>query len=653
MSTTKKWSIGIDLGTSNSAIAVAGLQSKSVAANAEAASLESPESSAPATVAAPEIVEITQRLTARALGEAPTMASALYIPHASEFPAERMRMPWDSAETEDGKPAPAPTAIVGNFAREHGALTPDRLVLSAKSWLCNPNVDHRAKILPWDSDLAAAEKTSPLEASRLYLAHLRHALAAAAERSGSGWTSAAAEAEVILTVPASFDEAARNLTLEAAAAAGLGHAVLLEEPQAAFYAWMAKAAADWRKQITPGDIILVCDVGGGTADFSLMVITEAAGNLQVERIAVGEHILLGGDNMDLAVAFNLGTQFEEEGKSLDAWQFQALVHGARSAKEKLFGDPALEEVAVAVPSRGSGLLAKTSSTRLTRAKLQEIVLEGFLPKTRADEMPAQRRSTGLRELGLPYADDTALTKHLARFLTRALQNVKASEALSALATAGGKSPSVLEGAFLKPNAILFNGGVFRAEIIRRRVLDVLADWCGAPITELTGSEPDLAVAKGAAYYGGVRATGQGIRIKAGTARSYYIGLESSMMAVPGFKPPIKALCVVPQGMEEGSDLVLSAREFGLVTGEEADFRFFSSEVRSGDTQGQVLPDARKVLEETSTLAVTLPPLPGRAAGDVVPVQLEARVTELGNLELYMKHTTSDMRWKLEFKVRLE
>ncbi|HSI83837.1 MAG TPA: Hsp70 family protein, partial [Candidatus Methylacidiphilales bacterium] len=562
-------------------------------------------------------------------------------PHEKEFPTERLRMPWDGAE------APSPRGIIGNFGREHGGLTPDRLVISAKSWLCNPNVDHRSAILPWQSELTEI-KVSPFEASRLFLEHLRKSLGEAAKRMGKAWSTE--NSEVILTVPASFDEVARTLTHEAAVAAGLPHAVLLEEPQAAFYAWMAQAGKDWRKQISPGDIVLVCDVGGGTADFSLMVITETDGNLQVERIAVGEHILLGGDNMDLALAFSLGTQFEAEGKTLDAWQFQALVHAARVGKEKLFSDKSLIEVPIAVPSRGSGLLAKTSSTKLSRTKLEDVVLDGFLPKTRADQMPAQRRAGGLRELGLPYADDTALTKHLARFLTRSHQNVKASETLSALVN--GKK-GALDGNFIKPSAVLFNGGVFRAEVIRQRVLDVLANWCGTAVTELSGSEPDLAVAKGAAYYGGVRATGQGIRIKAGTARSYYIGLESSMMAVPGFKPPIKALCVVPQGMEEGSEMVLQGQEFGLVTGEEADFRFFSSEVRSSDTQGRILPDARKELEETSTLSITLPPLAGRAAGDVVPVQLEARVTELGNLELWMKHATSNNRWKLEFKVRLE
>src|SRR5580692_1187500 len=459
------------------------------------------------------------------------------------------------------------------------------------------------------------------------------------------------EGQVVLTVPASFDEIARNLTAAGAEAAGFGKVVLLEEPQAAFYAWTAQAGSSWRTQVRRGDIVLVCDVGGGTADFSLIAVTEKDGNLAVERISVGEHILLGGDNMDLALAYTLKGQLEETGKALDQWQFLALMHGAAIAKVNLFTDLSIEQSPVAVPSRGSSLLAKTVSTKLNRATLEQVILDGFFPLSKVTDLPRESKSAGLQEFGLPYASDPVVSKHLARFLTRSLLNVKASEALTSLLQS---RPESLEGEYLKPTAVLFNGGVFNAAPIRKRVLDLLVSWGkGAPVRELAGFQPDLAVAKGAALYGRNRATGQGIRIKAGTARSYYIGLESSAPAIPGFKPPIKALCVVPQGMEEGTELLIDEREFGLITGIPAEFRFFASEVRSGDVPGQIISNAERELEETSRIEVTLPAVEGFPEGQTIPVVINPIVTELGNLELWMKHTRSDRRWKLEFQLRME
>ena len=336
--------------------------------------------------------------------------------------------------------------------------------------------------------------------------------------------------------------------------------------------------------MTPGDIILVCDIGGGTADFSLIAVTDVAGNLELERISVGEHILLGGDNMDLALAYTLQARLEAEGKSLDAWQFLALVHAAARAKITLFEDASLAEAPIAVPSRGSSLFAKTIATVLDRASLSQIVLDGFFAQTALDDLPREARRTGLREFGLPYASDPVVSKHLARFLTRSLQNVQASEQLGALVGARASGPALM------PTAVLFNGGVFKAGPIRARMLDLLASWNGEQeVRELEGFEPDLAVAQGAAIYGQHRATGGGMRIKAGAARSYYVGLETSMPAIPGFRPPVKALCVVPQGMQEGTEQLIEGRTFGLVTGEAAEFRFFSSAVRSGDAPGQICP----------------------------------------------------------------
>jgi molecular chaperone DnaK (HSP70) len=610
---TALFSLGIDLGTSNCAMALSDLDADQ-----------------------PEIVQIPQILAANQLGEKPTLASALYLPHPEEFRPESFKLPWD----DRGEPR-----IVGQFARDHGALVPDRLVTSAKSWLSNPHIDPKERTLPWKSD-SAEEKLSPFDCSRLYLQHLKGAFLDAAEAQGAQWD--VGDGEIVVTVPASFDEVARNLTAEAAEAAGLGRVTLLEEPQAAFYAWAARAGREWRDAVKPGDIILVCDVGGGTADFSLIAVTDVEGNLELERISVGEHILLGGDNMDLALAYALQAKLETEGKSLDAWQFLALAHAAGQAKITLFEDVGLAEAPIAVPSRGSSLFAKTISVGLDRALLSEVVVDGFFAQTALDDMPREARRTGLQEFGLPYASDAVISKHLARFLTRSLENVRASDKLGALVGSRAKGPALL------PTAVLFNGGVFKAEPIRARVMDLLKSWNGGePVRELEGFEPDLAVAQGAAIYGRCRATGKGMRIKAGTARSYYVGLEPSMPAIPGFRPPVKALCVVPQGMQEGTEQLIEGRTFGLVTGEAAEFRFFSSAVRSGDAPGQILPDAERELEEVSLLEVELPALPDVPAGQVVPVQIEAAVTELGTLELWMKHVNSDRKWKIEFQVRTE
>ena len=608
-----RFSVGIDLGTSNSAIAVGDIESGDT-----------------------KIFEIDQIVGPNQVGELPTLPSAIYVPHREEFPEGSFPLPWNGA---------GEAAIVGQFARDRGALVPDRLVASAKSWLSNSHIDPKHPILPWRSDITE-EKLSPLECSRRYLQHLRDALLYAERSQGRDWDLS--EGQIVVTVPASFDEVARSLTADAAKAAGLGDVTLLEEPQAAFYAWTAQTGRTWRNLVSHGDIVLVCDVGGGTADFSLIAVTDVEGSLELDRLSVGEHILLGGDNMDLALAYALQAKLEAAGKTLDSWQFLALVHAASKAKITLFEDEALAEVPIAVPSRGSSLIAKTVSTALDRDMLEQVVVEGFFARTSIGDLPRESRTGALQEFGLPYASDPVVSKHIARFLGQSLQNVKASEKLTALVGPRGGTEVLI------PTAVLFNGGVFKAPTIRARVLDLLADWSGGqPIRELQGFDPDLAVARGAAIYGRHRVTGKGVRIKAGAARSYYIGLETSMPAVPGYKPPLKALCVVPQGMEEGTELLIEGREFGLVTGRAAEFRFFSSSVRSGDTPGQILPNAERDLEDTGLLEIEIPALSDVPAGQVVPVRMNPVITELGILELWMKHTNSDRRWKVEFQVRTE
>lgn len=611
---SKKYSLGIDLGTSNSALTVASLEDKSL-----------------------EDLSILQAVGPHTVEALPGLPSHVYIAAPDEFAEDAFNLP--GFDQRSGR-------IVGAFARQHGAQVPDRLISSAKSWLCSKRIDHREAILPWQSSSVEA-KLSPIEASRLYLESLTFGFQAAGESAGRDWSLA--NTEVVLTVPASFDEVARSLTYEAAEAAGLGQVTLMEEPQAAFYAWLSQAGAQWRKEVNTGDLILVCDVGGGTSDFSLICVTEADGDLELERISVGEHLLLGGDNLDLALAHVLRYQLEGEGKSIDEWQFLALIHACREAKETLFGDLSLESVPLSVPSRGSSLFAGSVSTSLSRETLTQIALDGFLPMIEPDVMPEARSSAGLQEFGLSYEVDPVLSKHLARFLARSLQNVQANPAL-----ASKFSGEAMGGQFLKPTAILFNGGFFNAEPARERLLALLNHWCGdQPVRALAGARCDQAVAHGAAYYGLNKLSGSGVRVKAGASRSYYIGLETAGLAIPGFKPPLKALCVVPQGMEEGSEVVLDSKEFGLITGESVTFRFFSSSVRSGDAVGTILPDAEKALEETLELKTELTPLEGDAAGEAVPVKLHAKVTEMGTLDLWMQHTRSEHRWKLEFAVRTD
>ena len=609
-----RFSLGIDLGTTNSAIALTDLETDQT-----------------------EVLEVTQILGPNQIGEKPTLPSALYIPHRDEFPENSFPLPWEKGIGD--------VTVTGHFAREHGVLIPDRLITSAKSWLTNPHIDPRHRSLPWRSDIQD-EKLSPFECSRRYLAHLKNGFLHAGRVQGRSWDLS--EVQIVLTVPASFDEVARSLTAEAAEAAGLGKVTLLEEPQAAFYAWIAQAGREWRSLVSRGDIVLVCDVGGGTADFSLIAVTDNDGTLELERISVGEHILLGGDNMDLALAYTLQAKLEAEGRSIDSWQFLALVHAASKAKIALTDDDSLTQAPIAVPSRGSSLFVGTVSTKLDRATVEQVILDGFFAKTTISDLPQGARRVGLQEFGLPYAADPVISKHLARFLSRSRANVTASQTLATLVEGqSGKQ-------FLMPTAVLFNGGVFKSAPIRKRVLDLLASWNqGQAVRELQGIELDLAVARGASFYGRTRVTGKGIRIKAGASRSYYIGLETSMPAVPGFKPPVKALCVVPHGMQEGSELLIEGRDFGLLTGHPAEFRFFSSAVRSGDRPGQILPDAERELEDTSLLEINLPPLPDFPAGQVVPVQINSVVTELGTLELWMKHVNSDRRWKVEFQVRTE
>ena len=613
-SASARFSLGIDLGTTHCALSWVDKAASDGERVAQGV-LAIPQLTAPASV------------EARAL-----LPSFLYLPHESEFSPADLALPWGASQ--DG--------VVGECARTRGAATPIRLVSSAKSWLCHPGVDRRAPLLPADAP-PEVQRVSPLAASTRYLQHLRRA-----------WTEAHPDApfdaqDVTVTIPASFDPAARELTAEACKAAGFQRLTLLEEPQAALYSWIQASAGAWRKQVAHGDVILVVDVGGGTTDLSLIAVLERGGNLELQRVAVGEHILLGGDNMDLALAYGVARKLAQEGRQLDAWQTRALAHGCRAAKEQLLQDESLQSVPVVVPSRGSKLVGGSLRTEVTRAEVLQLLVEGFFPRVSVADRPQTRARAALTQLGLPYAQDAAVTRHLAAFLSRQTGATGQIEGLQGTQAQGAS--------FLHPTAILFNGGVLKAPQIEQRILEVVNGWLAAegapPARLLAGANLDLAVARGAAYYGHVAASGRGVRIRGGTAQSYYVGVESNMPAVPGMEPPISALCLAPFGMEEGSEVALDAQEFGLVVGEPVRLRFFGSSVRRNDTVGTLLdfwgPEELVELQEIEAHL----PAEGRTPGEVVPVTLHARVTGIGTLELDAVPVGGSERWKVEFDVRAD
>ncbi|MCS6900468.1 MAG: Hsp70 family protein [Myxococcales bacterium] len=607
---TPRYVVGIDLGTTHTALAYLDLQSD------------------PAYPPSPRVFAIPQLVARDTVESRDLLPSFLYLPHESEGP---QGLPWDAQRTH----------VVGVYARSRGAEAPGRLVSSAKSWLCHPSIDRRSAVLPAGS--MEVERVSPVEASFRYLEHLAEAWDHTFARGDQAL--ALRHQEIVLTVPASFDAVARELTVEAAYAAGLENITLLEEPQAALYAWLDRAGNHWRKELHPGDLLLVVDIGGGTSDFSAIAVVNQEGSLGLERVAVGDHILLGGDNMDLALAYALRQRLKAEDKDLDSWQTSALIHACRTAKEQLFATPSLAEASVVIPGRGSKLLSGAIRIELKREDLERILVDGFFPWVSADARPVGRARAALTTLGLPYASDAAITRHLAAFLGR---QGGATAGLHGFVASGP----------LRPTAVLFNGGVMKGEPLRERLLSVLQGWAreaGAPEPRaLEGADLDLGVARGAAVYGFAR-RGRGIRIRGGTARSYYVGIESAAPAVPGIEPPISALCVAPFGMEEGTSVDLPARELGLIVGEPVRFRFFSSSVRREDPVGAELEDAPEHLEEMPPLEVTLPP-EGRRAGDVVPVSLRASVTEIGTLLLEavaLHPSIPDERWKIEFNVRGE
>lgn len=594
--------IGIDLGTSNCTMAYVPIKSDENGVIQQS--------------------QVRQMLAEGSAGEEFSLPSSLYFLLDSEKDLA-------SFQLEDERTF---SYTVGKLARDRGAELPGQVISSAKSWLCHDGINRRDAILPVEGE---SEKMSPVSACAAFLTRLKN-----------NWNLEHSDApfedqKVLVTVPASFDPAARQLIQEACQLAGIKEPVLLEEPQAAFYSWLNQHEDSWRKELSLGDCVLVVDIGGGTTDFSLIEVKEEEGNLVLERLAVGAHLLLGGDNMDLALAHKVKQQLEAGGHAIDSWQLSSLVHKAREAKESLLSEDAPDTLELTIQGRGSRLIGGSLKSELTREDVIQFVVDGFFPMIETTDYAKTSKKAGLRHLGLPYVQDPRISSHLAKFLSRT-----------------GESESISTDDFVMPSHILFNGGVMKSSALENRVLDLLNTWAKALKKEapkvLEGGSRDFAVSCGAAYYGKAR-EGDAIRIKSGTSRSYYIGIEEAVPAIPGIEIPMKALCVVPFGMEEGTSLELKDQNFSLLTGESVRFRFFSRSTEK--LSDGVIPEAGMMLSSWKTELEELHPVENildqqNGEDKLVRISLKSVVSELGVLELWCV-AEDGRQWKLEFDIREE
>lgn len=586
--------IGIDLGTTNCVLAYVRLHDKTPKV---------------------QVLGIPQLVAAGTIESHDSLPSFIYLAPGEEVKSGTLDLPHRQGLGH----------AVGQIARSKSAEVPDRSVVAAKSWLAHTEVDRHEPILPWKAP-DEVPCVSPVTASKLLLDHVV-----------ATWNDAHPEAlladqQVVLTVPASFDASARELTREAAYAAGLAeHFSLLEEPQAAIYAWLSATGEQWREIVGVGHRILICDVGGGTTDLTLVDVAEENGELVLKRVAVGNHLLVGGDNMDLYLAHRSAQRFAQQGVKLDPWQTVALWHSCRAAKEKLLTQQGPNSESITVLGRGRSLIGGTVSVDVEAQEVGQALLDGFFPECNLTDPVERTRQSGFQDIGLPFESDTRITRHVAEFLR---------------AHGGGSDVEAT------PSHVLFNGGVFRSPAFRERTRQVVSAWFeGHPVRPLAEHQDlDHAVARGAAYYGWAKENG-GVRIRGGTARSYYVGIETAGLAIPGAPRPLRALCVVPHGMEEGTDAKVPSAEIGLVLGEPATFRFFSSATRTEDKPGDVLEQWNdEELSETDSLEATLP-RDDAADESYVPVRFQSKVTELGILELWCANSKGPGRWKLEFSVR--
>jgi molecular chaperone DnaK (HSP70) len=588
-----RYLVGIDLGTTHTVVAYADLHASSQ----------------------PQLFEIEQLVAPGEVAARSMLPSLRYHPAPGELAEHDILLPWSGQASHANA-----YGILGELARELGSHAPGRLVTSAKSWLSHPSVDRAESILPWGSH-EDVFRISPLEASASYLAHVR-----------SAWDFRFAKdplsnQEIILTVPASFDEGARALTLQAAHLAGLAGVWLIEEPLAASYDWLARNQDKLGSLLEGIRLLLVCDVGGGTTDFTLIKVESGDGSPRLTRIAVGDHLMLGGDNMDLALAHVAESRIVCSGAKLTAASLSQLVQQCRLAKERLLAPDAPERATVTLVGSGSKLIAGARSAELTRSEVAQMLVEGFFPHTAPDEKP-QRVRSAIVEFGLPYVADPAVTRHISAFLAR-----YADAAREALAD---------ESQYPIPNAVLMNGGVFRSETLARRLLETLQDWAGRPVHRLENESPDLSVARGAVAYGLSR-RGRGIRIGAGVARNYFLILD------PDKGNQKNGICILPRGVEEGKEVQLKDRIFSLKLGQPVQFHLVSS---TGDASFQP-GDLTEITKESFT---PLPPiaaiLPQETGVEEQRVHLAAVLTELGALQMScLAENQPERRWNLEFQLR--
>jgi hypothetical protein len=564
--------IGIDLGTTNSALAFI-----------------DPQEAAEADFPPIHVLPIEQQIDANRIVALRTLPSFLYL---SDPP------------------------VIGAYARDQGALVPTRTVHSAKSWLSNSEADRTAKILPWDSQ-EEGRVLSPVEASTRYIAHLRDA-----------WQRAKAtplsEQQVVLTVPASFDEEARELTVQAARDAGIENLTLLEEPAAAFYAWIAEHLTRSNKELFDGQIVLVCDVGGGTSDFTLVRVDREGDRVQFTRTTVGRHLLLGGDNLDLTISWLAESKL---GKTLSLRQRSALRRQCSAAKETLLAPGGPASVDVTVIGTGVSLVGGTLRTTITRDEVLELALGGFLPPCNLSDQPQQEKQSVFRELGLPYVSDPAITRHLAEFLRN--------------------SPAAEKGV----DAILFNGGFFIPQVFRERVRNVAEHWFGRQPLIFENHDLDLAVAAGAAYYSYVRSSGSGVLVRGGLPRAYFLGLQD------GGSSTVNTVCLMPRGTEEGQEIKLGQPELQLLANTPVAFRLYSSLSRTEDSAGDLVSftPSDDMLDPASDPRLHAPLRAvirfGKGGERLVPVTIGARLSEVGTLETWAESKISEHRWHLQFQLR--
>ncbi len=590
--------IGIDLGTTNCAMAFV-----AVPQNQESPVVDFP---------IPQLQRVGE------VASRPLLPSCLYIPGEHELAPRSTDLPWGES----------PKPLVGEFARWQGSRVPGRLVASAKSWLCHPGVDRSAAILPWGAP-AEVPKISPVEASARLLAHM-----------ASAWNQAHPDAliagqEVVITVPASFDEVARALTVNAARQAGLEKFTLVEEPQAAFYDFIARHQRDLAAALAGVRLALVVDVGGGTTDFTLIQVAVSSDGPLLRRIAVGDHLMLGGDNMDAALARSVEERLTAGGRKLSTTQWTQLVKATRDAKELLLSANGPERHGIALAAEGSRLLGGTLSSELKRDEAERLILDGFFPACAPDELPRRAARVALQELGLPYAQDPAITRHLAAFLRQ-----HAGAGFAALGITADATVTALP----RPDAILLNGGVFNSSRISERLVEAVSSWWpNAPrIPLLLHDSLELAVARGAAYYGLAR-RGLGKRIGGGAAHALYVGLAAENEAAAP-----RAICLIPRGHEEGQPVALDSRPFKLTLGRPVQFPLFSTTSDRVDRPGDVVQvgDEFRALPPIHTLFKD-----SSGKTTAVPIHLRAMLTELGTLELWCVANAGEGRWRLEFELR--